>query len=301
MIVYVEHMTFTKCINVVALFQANSHAENMSQLQAKLSREKDSNLALQAELSKKRDSSNDQHCKTKCLLLTEVLSMQLFYTLQCSAEKPEQSEMFDQVSRELVKQDVLGTQEDILENVDNLIGVLGTYLNLTEKEFSDVEDEEFYIDEEDDFSTMGDLDGKISGLQSLVIKIRKRLKVLKDSVDGRTLRFLNGIVDRKGIFLKFSKVSMVITHRIKFCGNRMRNIGFVCNSSKFNCISPNKIEHIEWNFFFKINHCALNRLFNCIIVNENFLFYVDRKSMENMKDVYQILQKLLTARNESSG
>ena len=230
MIVYVEHMTFTKCINVVALFQANSHAENMSQLQAKLSREKDSNLALQAELSKKRDSSNDQHCKTKCLLLTEVLSMQLFYTLQCSAEKPEQSEMFDQVSRELVKQDVLGTQEDILENVDNLIGVLGTYLNLTEKEFSDVEDEEFYID-----------------------------------------------------------------------GNRMRNIGFVCNSSKFNCISPNKIEHIEWNFFFKINHCALNRLFNCIIVNENFLFYVDRKSMENMKDVYQILQKLLTARNESSG
>lgn len=213
---YIVRITFTKSINVVALFQANSHADSMSQLQAELSREKDSNLALQAQLAKKSDSSSGQQCKTKCLLLTEVLSMQLFYTLQSSAGKPGHSEMFDQVSQELVKQDVLRTQEDILENVDNLIGVLGTYLNLTEKEFSDAEDEEFYIDEEDDFSSIGDLDGKISGLQSLVMKIRKRLKVLKDSVDGRTLRFLNGIVDRKGIFIKFSKVSMVIKHRIHF-------------------------------------------------------------------------------------
>ena len=168
----------------------------MSKLQAELSREKDARLALEEELQNKRHSSNEKHSGTKTLLLTEVLSMQLFYALECTACRS--AEMMERASRELAEEDVVETQEEILENVDNLIGVLGTYLNLTEREFSEARNEEYYSDEEIDFKST-ELDGRVEGLEKLVVKIRKRLKLLKDSVDGRTLRFLNNVIDRKGM------------------------------------------------------------------------------------------------------
>jgi uncharacterized protein YjgD (DUF1641 family) len=168
----------------------------MSKLQAELSREKDARLALEEELQNKRHSSNEKHSSTKTLLLTEVLSMQLFYALECTACRS--AEMMERASRELAEEDVVETQEEILENVDNLIGVLGTYLNLTEREFSEARNEEYYSDEEIDFKST-ELDGRVEGLEKLVVKIRKRLKLLKDSVDGRTLRFLNNVIDRKGM------------------------------------------------------------------------------------------------------
>lgn len=170
----------------------------MSKLQAELSREKDARLALEEELENKRHSSNDRQSSTKCLLLTEVLSMQLFYALECTACRS--TELLERASQELVKEDVIETQEEILENVDNLIGVLGTYLNLTEREFSEARNEEYFSDEDVDFQS-NEFDGKVENLQTLVVKIRKRLKVLKDSVDGRTLRFLSTVIDRKGMCL----------------------------------------------------------------------------------------------------
>ena len=175
----------------------------MSKLQAELSREKDARLALEEELQSKRHSTNEKHSSTKSLLLTEVLSMQLYYALECTACRS--AEMMERASEELVKQDVFETQEEILENVDNLIGVLGTYLNLTEREFSEAKDEEYYSDEEIDFQN-NEFEGRVEGLETLVVKIRKRLKVLKDSVDGRTLRFLNNIIDRKGMHFYHSNI-----------------------------------------------------------------------------------------------
>ena len=177
--------------------QASAHAESMSKLQAELSREKDAKLALEEELQNKRHSSNDKHSSTKSLLLTEVLSMQLYYALECTARRS--AEMMERASQELAKEDVIDTQEEILENVDNLIGVLGTYLNLTEREFSEAKNEEYYSDEDIDVQE-NEWDGRVEGLETLVVKIRKRLKVLKDSVDGRTLRFLNNVIDRKGMY-----------------------------------------------------------------------------------------------------
>lgn len=193
-----KSVTNSYCIR--CCLQASSHAESMSKLQAELSREKDARLALEEELQNKRDSFNDKHSSTKSLLLTEVLSMQLFYALECTACRS--AEMMERASQELVKQDVVETQEEILENVDNLIGVLGTYLNLTEREFSEAGNEEYYSDEEIDFQN--EFEGRrVEGLETLVMKIRKRLKVLKDSVDGRTLRFLNNVIDRKGMCFEY--------------------------------------------------------------------------------------------------
>ncbi|XP_028403187.1 kinesin-like protein KIN-5A [Dendronephthya gigantea] len=200
--------------------QASAHAESMAKLQAELSREKDARLALEEELQNKRHSSNDKHSSTKSLLLTEVLSMQLYYAIECTACRS--AELMEQASKELSSEDVAKTQEEILENVDNLIGVLGTYLNLTEREFSEARNEDYVSDEDIEFSE-NDFEGRVGSLETLVVKIRKRLKVLKDSVDGRTLRFLNKVIEKQ-----------------------------------------------------------------------------DRSSMENMKDVYHVLQKLLEAREDSS-
>ena len=171
----------------------------MSKLQAELSHEKDMRLGLQAKLSDKSHSSEERQCRTKCLLLTEVLSMQLFYTLQTAAGNTENFEIIDQTTQEQMRRDIAETQEEVLENVDNLIGVLGAYLNLAEREFSDGGDLAIDSEEEEGLPRRGSLDGRVSGLQSLVVKIRKRLKILKDNVDGRTLRFLNSVVDRKGM------------------------------------------------------------------------------------------------------
>ena len=175
----------------------------MSKLQAELSREKDARLALEEELQNKRHSSNEKHSSTKTLLITEVLSMQLFYALECTACRS--AEMMERASQELANEDVVETQEEILENVDSLIGVLGTYLNLTEREFSEAGNEAYYSDEEIDFRNT-EHDGRVEGLEKLVVKIRKRLKVLKDSVDGKTLRFLNNVIDRKGICFCLSNI-----------------------------------------------------------------------------------------------
>lgn len=169
----------------------------MAKLQAELAREKDARLALEEELQNKRHSFNDKHSGTKSLLLTEVLSMQLFYALECTACRS--AELMERASQELVKEDVVETQEEILENVDNLIGVLGTYLNLTEREFSEARDEEYYSEEE--INLKGDeFEGRVGDLETLVVRIRRRLKVLKDRVDGRTLRFLNNVINQKGMW-----------------------------------------------------------------------------------------------------
>ena len=168
----------------------------MAKLQAELAREKDARLTLEEELQSKRHSSNDKHSGTKALLLTEVLSMQLFYVLECTACRS--AELMERASQELVKEDVVETQEEILENVDNLIGVLGTYLNLTEREFSEARDEEYYSEEE---IKDVEFEGRVGDLETLVVRIRRRLKVLKDRVDGRTLRFLNNVINGKGIYV----------------------------------------------------------------------------------------------------
>lgn len=179
------------------LLQANAHAESMAKLQAELARERDATLALEEELQNKRHASTDNHSSTKALLLTEVLSMQLFYALECTACRT--AELMERASQELAKEDVVETQEEILENVDNLIGVLGTYLNLTEREFSEVNDEEYYSEEEIKLKN-DEYEGRVGDLETLVVRIRRRLKVLKDKVDGRTLRFLNNVISGKGMW-----------------------------------------------------------------------------------------------------
>lgn len=176
----------------------------MSKLQAELSREKDAKVALEEKLQNKSYSLQDKHSRTKLLLLTEVLSMQLFYALECPALRSS-----DEITEELPKQAIVETQEEILENVDNLVEVLGTYLNLTEREFCEARNEEYYCDEDLDFENCEFEGSRVGGLETLVVKIRQRLNLVKDSVDGKTLRFLNSVIEKKGNWLANSTSKLV--------------------------------------------------------------------------------------------
>ncbi|XP_046851279.1 kinesin-like protein KIN-UA [Xenia sp. Carnegie-2017] len=174
--------------------QANVHAESMLKLQDDLSREKDSRLVLERKLKNERGIVDvTKSRRTKCLLLNEVLSMQLFYALECTALGT--SEMKSEASKHLTTSDTaVETQDEILRNIDHHIGVLQTYLHVTERDLSKINGEEVY-DEKWKLSFELIEDGK--DFQTLVVKIRDRLKMLKDNVDDRILKLLLRFIHSK--------------------------------------------------------------------------------------------------------
>ena len=171
------------------------HAESMLKLQDDLSREKDSRLVLETKLKNERGIVDvTKSRRTKCLLLNEVLSMQLFYALECTALGT--SETKSEASKHLTTSDTaVETQDEILRNIDHHIGVLQTYLNVTERDLFKINGEEVY---DEKWKLSFELIEDSKDFQTLVVKIRDRLKMLKDNVDDRILKLLLRSIHSKG-------------------------------------------------------------------------------------------------------